>query len=110
APDPAGLEAPELERGAAVAAVPVEQPDAVAPVAEQDEVLAEHPDRERHVGELGAQRDRVPVAAQQLAAVRPSPDVGELRVLATAGLGEIAAESDRLAHRGTLPHGSRPFA
>ena len=70
----------ELERRAAVAAVPVQNRDAPLQIPEHDEVLAEDPHRERHVAELRGERHRLPVAAKQLAARRPGADVGQLLV------------------------------
>ncbi len=82
AADPALRRYAELERSAAVRAMPVEEPEAAGLVAERDEVLAEQPHGDRQVFQLGRQQERMPVAAHVLAARRARPDVREQRVVA----------------------------
>src|SRR5205823_3642597 len=72
----------EFERGAAVAAVPVQEPDPAALVAEQHQILAEDAHCQRHVLEFGRHRHRLPKTAQILATRRPRTDMGQFGVLA----------------------------
>ncbi len=69
-----------LERRAAVRAVQLEQPDATAPVAEQHEILPEDPEAQRNVRQLPREGDRLPEAAEILAARRAGADPRELLV------------------------------
>jgi hypothetical protein len=60
--------------------VTAEKPDFAAPVAENDEVLAEDADRHRQILELRRHRHRMPEPTQILTAGRARPDMGELLV------------------------------
>ena len=81
----------ELQRRAAVTAVPVQDPDPAFQVAKHHEVLAQDPHRQGNVAELRGERHRLPVAAEQLAARRPGTDMGQLLVLGrNAGQGVAA--------------------
>ena len=73
---------PVLQRRAPVRAVAVQQPRAPGAVAEQHQVLAEHPHHHGELPQLHRHRDRLPVAAEVLAARGAGADVGKLRVLA----------------------------
>ena len=57
-----------LQRCAAVCATPVEQAVRTAEAAKQDQILAQHSDRQGDIGDLRLQGDRMPEAAQILAA------------------------------------------
>ena len=63
-------------------AVLVQQADAAAEIAEEDELLTEQLDDQRQIAELGAHRHRLPEAAHVLAARRTRSDMGELDILA----------------------------
>ena len=63
-----------FERGLAVAAIEVKEPVAPGLVAEEDEILAHHPDPLRQIGNLGGDRDGMPEATQILAAGRARAD------------------------------------
>jgi hypothetical protein len=63
-----------FERGAPVCTMLVQQADPARQVAEDHQVLAEHPDHQRQVGQLRRHRDRMPEAAHVLAAGRPATD------------------------------------
>ena len=88
----------ELERRAAVRAVPVQQPDAPGAVAESDQVLAEQAHRYRQVFQLGGEHEGMPVAAQVLAAWRAGSDSGEQTVVVPRGTLEVAAVGSVGAH------------
>ena len=81
-----------FERGVAVAAAEMQQPDPPAEVAEQDQLLVQDTDRQRQLAELGRQRDRVPESPQVLPARRAPTDMGELGILTGAAAAVIAAE------------------
>ena len=70
----------ELQRRAAMAAVPVQDPDPAIAIAKHDEVLAQDPHRQGNVAQLRGERDRLPVAAKQLASRSPGADMGKLLV------------------------------
>ena len=61
-------------------AVELEETDPAEAVAEQHEVLAHDPERERHVVELSREGDGLPEAAQVLAARRARAHARELGV------------------------------
>src|SRR5713101_8636542 len=61
-------------------AVAGQEPDFAAPVAEDDEVLAEDANRHRPILELRRHRHRMPEPAQVLTAGRPRPDMSEFLV------------------------------
>jgi hypothetical protein len=78
------LVAPEEERRAAVRAVRAQQADASLRVAKGDEVLAERAHAHgRAVGrrQLGADQDRLPVLAHQVAHRRARPDARQKLVV-----------------------------
>ena len=77
AADAALLDAAELERGAAVRAVLLQEPDAPAEVAERDQILAQQAHGEGQVAEIVGMQERVPEAAQILAAGRAGADPHE---------------------------------
>src|SRR6185503_11176272 len=74
AADAVRFDAPELERGAAMRAVPLEQAEPAVGLAEQDEILGQQPDRHRRIRDLLGEPDRPPIAAQQRAHRRAGPD------------------------------------
>jgi hypothetical protein len=55
----------------------VEQAGVAAPVAEQDQVLAERTDFKRYVAGIGHKTDRVPIAAEQFTHSRTASDRGQ---------------------------------
>ena len=78
------LDAPERERGAAVAAAAVEQAEPPVGVAEQDVALAAEPRAHRIAVatlDLARQRDRRPVAAEDLPHRRFRPDPAQQLVV-----------------------------
>ena len=82
AADPALGDDPVLERGPAVAAMPVQQAEPPGEVPEQHEVLAEHGDGGGMLPQLLAHRHRDPEPPEVLAARGAGAGVGQLRVLA----------------------------
>ena len=72
---------PVLQRRAPVRAVAMEEPRPSGSVAEQHQVFAEDPHHHGEVRELFRHRDRLPVAAEILAAGGAGSDVGELGIL-----------------------------
>ncbi len=74
------LDPPVHQARAPVGAARIEQPGLACLVAEQDKVLAEPADQLRQVGGFRRQGDRLPVAPEQLPALRPGADQGEHRV------------------------------
>src|SRR5439155_16076069 len=71
---------PVLERGAPVGAVELEQPHALAPVAEYHQVLAHDAEAERHVPEIAREGDGLPEAPEVLAAGRARAHAHQLLV------------------------------
>ena len=63
-----------------MAAVPVQDPDPVLPVAKHHEIFAQDSHRQGNVVELRGERHRLPIAAKQLAARSPGADVSQLFV------------------------------
>src|SRR5262249_50238849 len=76
-----GVDQPEFERGPAVWAVQLQQPDGAAPVAERHELLPQDLDAVRQIPQLVGEADRLPEAAQIFAARRARADMGELGIL-----------------------------
>src|SRR5262249_3730449 len=72
---------PELERSPAMGTVALEQPHPSLPIAEDDQLLPEDRDVNRHVSQVIGEADRLPEAAEVLAARRSGTDVGEFCVL-----------------------------
>ena len=84
AADPFALVAPEEERGAAMRAVVLDQPDPTRRDAERDEVLAEQTHAHRRavgLGELGGEQRGNPVLADEVARGCPGSDAAEEVVL-----------------------------
>src|SRR5258708_39237047 len=79
AADAALLDLAVVERGAAMAAPRLHQASAAGPVAEQHQVLAQHPDFARRVAGMRDQADRMPIAAHQLAHRGAAANLGERR-------------------------------
>src|SRR5262249_39520818 len=78
----AGLaEKPELERGAAMRTMQLEEAHGAALVAERDQILAQHPDPQRDVREVVGKADRLPETAQIFAARSARADMRQCRVL-----------------------------
>jgi hypothetical protein len=77
---PLPLDQSEFERGAAMRAVQLDQPDLAAAVAKRDEVLAEDFKPLRHVAESARKDHRLPEPPQVFAARRTRPDSGQLVV------------------------------
>src|ERR1041384_7950150 len=71
---------PEFERGAAMAATPVEQPDVAAAVAEKDQLFVQNFYPLGKIIDLGRELDRLPETTQVLAARRTGPDVGQFGI------------------------------
>ena len=103
---PALLDAAELERGAAVRAVLLQEPDAPAEVAEGDQVLAQQAHGQGQLAEIVGMQERVPEAAQILAAGRAGADPHQAVVarrrhrlmIGAVGLGQETSRL-RLIHR-----------
>ena len=68
APDALLLDAPELQRGAAMGAVLVQQPDVSLKIAKDDKVFAKNADSDRLFTELTGHGDGLPEASEILAA------------------------------------------
>jgi hypothetical protein len=83
---------PEFERGAAMRAVQLQQADGAALVAEHHQLLAQDPKFDRQIRDVVGVADRLPEAAEILAARRVRSDVGEFRVLARHFAVIVAAE------------------
>ena len=81
AADAALLDVAELQRGATMGAVLLEQAHASRLVPEQHQVLAQDPHRKRQLSQLRGHGDSVPEAPQVLPRRRASRHVGEFRVL-----------------------------
>ena len=77
AADAVFLDLAVVQRGAAVAAARVQQASAAMPVAEQNEVLAEHADFSGYIAGVGDEANRMPVASQQFPHRRAAADGGE---------------------------------
>src|SRR5205814_6482654 len=73
-----GVDQPEFQRGPAVWAVQLQQPDGAAPVAKRHELLPQDLDAVRQIAQLVGETDRLPEAAQIFAARRTRADMGEL--------------------------------
>ena len=101
AADPGLADDAELERGAAMAAMRVQQPEASAAIAEQHQLLAEDAQRQRQVLDLPGHRHREPEAPEVLAGRRARPDPGP---------GGVVRLADRRRARGLLAHGVPPQA
>ena len=80
AADPAPVAGAVLQGGPPVRAAPVHEPDPRLAVAEQHQVLAQDPHRDRQVGDLRRQRHRMPEPPQVLAARSARADADELVV------------------------------
>ena len=81
AADPAFGRNPELERRAAMRAVPMQETEAPRAVAKHHQVLAQEPHRQRRVLELRRDQERVPVAAQVFAARRARANLRQQEVV-----------------------------
>ena len=78
AADAVFLDLAVVERGAAMAAAGVQQAGAAVPVAEQDQILAQHAHFSGDIGGVSGEADRVPVAPQQFAHRRAAGDRRQL--------------------------------
>ena len=65
-----------------MAAMTVQQSISAATVPKQNQILAQDPNQEWQLPDLGSHRHRLPVPTQILTASRARPDMGKLRVLA----------------------------
>ena len=78
---PLGADQAELERRAAMWAVPLQQPDRAAAVAKHHQLLAEDFDRQRQVLEVIRVADRLPEPTHVLATGRIRPDMSQFGIL-----------------------------
>src|SRR6185437_13801570 len=86
AADAALLDLAVIKRGAAMGAARIEQARPAATVAKEDQILAQHTDLLRPVGRFARERDRMPIATQELA-----------HLGARTGLGVVAIDRPWLA-------------
>src|SRR5262249_318778 len=108
APDAALGDEPELERGAALWAVPLEQPHHAAEVAERPQRLAEERPRDRQVAQVVGEADRLPESPEVFTARRARTHARELCVLSGHVAVIVAAEAGRQEGR-SRRHGGAPL-
>src|SRR5262249_4182808 len=90
---------PELERRPAMRAVQVQHADAAAAIAKDHEILTQNAHSQRRRHEIARERDRLPEAAQILAARRSGTDLGQLGIRRRNLAAAIAVEGTGLQLR-----------
>ncbi len=104
--DAAILDLAVIKRRAAMGAARIEQAGLATAVAEEDQILAQHADLLRPVGGFARQRDRVPIAAQQLAHLGAGTGLGVIAI----GRSWLAAISRAFINARAKRHGQLSLA